>query len=163
MVKSIMPLQLEQNQYGGVTILRLSKYLRGEADSAYLLVIIDQLLASGRKQILLNLKELTEIDSAGLGALAEAHSRVKAADGVIKIVNAAQRQTDLLILSRLAPIFPSFNDEEEALKSFAPDPGHFDILEFVREMNEEEQQEHLGADGDTKKQPAPEQPAAGQK
>ena len=157
-----MPLQLEQNQYGGVTVLRLSRYLRGEADSAYLLVIIDQLLASGRKQILLNLKELTEIDSAGLGALAEAHVKAQATEGVIKIVNAAQRHLDLLILSRLAPLFPSFNDEQEAIKSFAPEAGQFDILEFVREMNEEEQQ-HLGVDGNSQNQPAPEEPAAGQK
>jgi anti-sigma B factor antagonist len=134
-----MPLQLEQRQYGGVTVLRLSRYLIGEVDSAYLLIIIDQLLASERKEILLNLRELTEIDSAGLGALTEAHSKVKAADGVIKIVNAAQRHTDFLILSQLAPLFPSFNDEGEAIKSFAPESGHFDILEFVREMNEEEQ------------------------
>jgi anti-sigma B factor antagonist len=156
-----MPLQLEQHQYGDVTVLRLSKYLRGAADSAYLLVIIDQLLASGKNHIVLNLRNLTEIDSAGLGALAEAHDRVKAVDGIIKIVNAAQRHTDLLILTRLAPLFPSFNDEEEALQSFAPEPKTFDILEFVREVNEEQQQS--SADGRSKTQPAPEQTEPGQK
>jgi anti-anti-sigma regulatory factor len=153
-VKSIMPLQLEQNQYGEVTVLRfISRSFKGEADSAYLLVIIDQLLTIDKKHLLLNLRELMEIDDAGLDALTEAHSKVKAADGEIKIVNAAQRHTDLLILSRLAPLFPSFNDEEEGIRSFATETGHFDILEFVREMNEEEQ-EHLGADGNAGKQPA---------
>lgn len=161
-VKSIMALQLEQHQYEGITVLRLNKHLVGEADSAYLLVIIDQLLASEKKQILINLREITEIDSAGLGTLAEARSSVEAAGGVIKLVNAAQRHADLLILSRLASSFPSFNDEEEAIKSFAPQPGHFDILEFVREVNQEEQQ-HLSADGNSDKQTAPEKPATGQK
>ena len=157
-VKSIMALQLEQHQYGAITVLRLSKYLIGEADSAYLLVIIDQLLASEKKQILLNLRELTEVDSAGLRALREEYSRIEAAGGVIKLVNAAQRHTDLLILSQLASLIPSFNDEEEAMKSFAPEPGRFDILEFVREVNQEEQQ-HLGADGNLEKEPAAEKPA----
>jgi anti-anti-sigma factor len=159
-VKSIMPLQLEQHQYGGVTVLRVGKYLRGATNSAYLLVIVDQLLASKRNQILLNLRNLTEIDDDGLDALAEAHGRVKAVDGVIKIVNAAQRHIDLVILTRLAPLFPSFNDEEEALKSFAPEPKTFDILEFVREVNEEQQQPSV--DGSSKEQPAPEQPKPGQ-
>jgi anti-anti-sigma factor len=155
-----MPLQLEQHQYGGVTVLRVSKYLRGATDSAYLLVIVDQLLASKRNQILLNLRNLTEIDEYGLDALAEMHGRVKAVDGVIKIVNAAERHIDLLILTRLAPLFPSFNDEEEAMKSFAPEPKTFDILEFVREVKEEQQQPSV--DGSSKQQPAPEQPERGQ-
>lgn len=146
-VNSIMPLQLEQRQYGEVTILRfMSKSFGGEADSAYLLVIIDQLLGINKKQILLNFREVTEIDETALDTLVEAHSKVQAAAGAIKIVNAAQRHTDLLILSRLASLFPSFNSEEEGVRSFAPEGGHFDILEFVREMNEEEQQQHLGAD-----------------
>ena len=67
-----MALQLEQYQYGGVTVLRLNKSLTGKADAAYLLVILDQLMASEKKQVLINLKELTDIDDAGLGALAEA-------------------------------------------------------------------------------------------
>ena len=147
-VNSIMPLQLEQHQYGEVTVLRfISKYFGGEADSAYLLIIIDQLLGVNKKHILLNLRELTEVDEVALDALVEAHSRVKAADGVIKIVNAAQRHTDLLILSRLSPLSPSFNNEEEGIRSFAPEAGHFDILEFVREMNEEEQGQQVDADG----------------
>ncbi|MBV8707227.1 MAG: STAS domain-containing protein [Acidobacteriaceae bacterium] len=156
-IKGIMPLQLEQHQSGGVTVLRISKKFVGEPDSAYLLVDIDQLIASGKKDLLLNLRELTEIDNAGLGALAEAHAKVTAADGVIKIVNAAQRHIDLLILSQLAPLFPSFNDEDEAVKSFAPEPKPFDILEFVREVNEEEQGQQLGADGNSGQQPTPEQ------
>lgn len=156
-VKSIMPLQLEQHQHGGVTVLRISKKFIGGPDSAYLLIIVDQLIASGKKEILLNLSELTEIDDTGLNALAEAHAKVKAADGVIKIVNAAQRHIDLLILSHLAPLLPSFNDEAEAIKSFAPEPKPFDILEFVREVNEEEQGQQLGADGNPGQQPTPEQ------
>lgn len=135
-----MSLQLEQHQYGEVTVLRfLSKQLAGEADSTYLLVIIDQLLGINKKQILLNFRDVTEIDDAALDALVEAHTKVKAAEGAIKIVDSAQRHTDLLILSRLAPLFPSFNSEEEGVQSFAPEAGHFDILEFVREMNAEEQ------------------------
>ena len=161
MIKSIMALQLEQHQHGAVTVLHLSKYLIGEADSAYLLVIIDQLLASEKKQILLNLRELTEVDNAGLGALREAHSRIEAVDGVLKLVNAAQRHTDLLILSQLAPSFPSFNNEEEAIESFAPEPKRFDILEFVREVKQEEQ--HLSADGSSEKEAAREKPITDQR
>ena len=150
-----MPLQLEQDQFGGVTVLRISKKFVGEPDSAYLLVVIDQLIASGKKQTILNLRELTEIDNAGLGALTEANAKVKAADGVMKIVNAAQRHIDLLILSQLAPLLPSFNNEEEAIKSFAPEPKQFDILEFVREVNEEEQGQHPGTDESSEQQPTP--------
>ncbi len=139
-----MALQLEQHQCGGVTVLRLSKNLTGETDAAYLLVILDQLIASEKKLILINLKELTDIDDAGLSALAEAHSRIEESGGAIKIVNAARRDTDLLVVSRLTPTLPSFNDEETALKSFASESGdevkRFDILQFVREMNKDEQQ-----------------------
>ena len=166
MIQSIMSLQLEQYQYEGITVLHLSKYLRGEADAAYLLVIIDQLIAIEKNQILMNLKDITEIDSAGLGVLAEAHFRVEKAGGTIKLVNAAQRHVDLLVLSRLSPLFPSFNSEEAAIKSFASasdeEVKRFDILEFVREATAEEQQ-HSGADGNAEKQSTPERPAAGER
>jgi hypothetical protein len=80
------------------------------------------------------------IDSSGLGVLVSAHLTIQKAGGAIKLLNASQRHINLLVLSKLTTVFPNFDSEEEGIESFLPKQQagrHFDILEFVRSEEED--------------------------
>jgi anti-sigma B factor antagonist len=89
----------------------------GEGSAAVRDVVRD-LLAKGRKKILLNLADVDYIDSAGLGSLVSAFTSVRNDGGELKLVHLTKKVQDLLQMTRLYTVFEIFDDEESALKSF---------------------------------------------
>jgi anti-sigma B factor antagonist len=89
----------------------------GEGSAAVRDVVRD-LLAKGRKKILLNLADVDYIDSAGLGSLVSAFTSVRNDGGELKLVHLTKKVQDLLQMTRLYTVFEIFDDEEPALKSF---------------------------------------------
>ena len=79
---------------------------------------VKDLIAKGEKKILVNLKDVTHIDSSGLGQMISCYASVNNAGGVMKMLNAQNRVHDLLTVSKLYTVFESFNDESSALISF---------------------------------------------
>ena len=94
---------------------------------------------SGKINIVLNLKEVADIDSTGLGSLVFGLARLRKAGGRLALLNVNRAHLKLFILTRLAIAFEFFGDEQDAVNSFFPDRElkHFDVLEFVQ--HEEEQ------------------------
>ena len=89
----------------------------GEGSSAVREVVRD-LLAKGRKKILLNLADVDYIDSAGLGALVSAFTSVRNEGGELKLVYLTKKVQDLLQMTRLYTVFDIYDDETAALNSF---------------------------------------------
>src|ERR1700688_3003793 len=89
----------------------------GEGSSA-VREVVRELLAKGRKKILLNLADVDYIDSAGLGALVSAYTSVKNEGGELKLVYLTKKVQDLLQMTRLYTVFEVFDDEAAALNSF---------------------------------------------
>jgi anti-sigma B factor antagonist len=79
---------------------------------------VNSLIAQGRTQIVLNLKDVPYIDSSGLGQLVASYGSVKKAGGSLKLLNVNSRNHDLLSITRLVTIFDSFDSESEAVQSF---------------------------------------------
>ena len=79
---------------------------------------IQQVVAAGHRNILLNLQELLYIDSAGMGELVGACTTVRNLGGDMKLVNPQARVTHLLHMTKLSAMFKVFGDEEAALASF---------------------------------------------
>ena len=88
---------------------------------------------SGKVNIILNLKEVADIDSTGLGTLVFGLARLRKAGGRLALLNLNRAHLKLFLLTRLAIAFEFFDDEQDAVNSFFPDRElkHFDILEFV--------------------------------
>jgi anti-sigma B factor antagonist len=80
---------------------------------------IKGLLQEGRRLILLNLADVSYIDSAALGELVGAFASVTNAGGKIKLLNAQGRVSEVLIVTKLYTVFESFTDETAALRSFS--------------------------------------------
>jgi anti-sigma B factor antagonist len=89
----------------------------GEGSAAVRDVVRD-LLAKGRKKILLNLADVDYIDSAGLGTLVSAFTSVRNDGGELKLVFLTKKVQDLLQMTRLYTVFDIFDDEEAAINSF---------------------------------------------
>jgi anti-sigma B factor antagonist len=70
------------------------------------------------KRIILNLGEVTYIDSGGLGTLVSLHTTAQLAGTSIKLANLTKRVGDLLQVTKLLTVFDVHNSETEALESF---------------------------------------------
>ena len=80
---------------------------------------IKNLIASGHKDILLNVQNVSYLDSAGLGELVGSYATVSNLGGRIKLVHVDGKVKDLLQVTKLYTVFVTFTDEGEALRSFA--------------------------------------------
>jgi len=105
-------------QDGRVAVVDLSgKITIGDGDLK-LRQAVNSLLEEGRKSIVLNLSNVSYMDSAGIGELVACFKRAVEKGAKIKLVNPSGKVQDLLILTRLQEIFEIFRDEREALSSF---------------------------------------------
>jgi anti-sigma B factor antagonist len=113
-----MSLKWGVRQAGDVVVLDLSGRLTlGEAVGTLRDEIRD-LLANDQKYILLNLAEVSHIDSSGLGELVGAFATVTNGGGRLKLLNLQKRVRDLVQITKLYTVFESFTDEKTALRSF---------------------------------------------
>jgi anti-sigma B factor antagonist len=105
-------------QVGSVTILDVKGRLVFGEESANVRDLIIDLLSQGRKQILLNLRDVDYIDSMGLGSLVGTLATVRKQGGDLKLLNVNDRLTDIMQITRLYQVFDTSIDEREAVKSF---------------------------------------------
>jgi anti-sigma B factor antagonist len=129
-----MSLHIEQREREGIVILDLKGPLTLGPEDLELRDRLSALHQSGKVNIVLNLKEVTGIDSSGLGTLVFGLARLRQAGGKLALLNVHQTHLKLFLLTRLALAFEFFDDEQDAVDSFFPDRAlhHFDVLDFVQ-------------------------------
>jgi anti-sigma B factor antagonist len=144
-----MSLEIEQKEIEGIVILELHGRLVVGTESTDFRRKITALISEDRKSIILDMKHVDYIDSTGLGTLVVAHTQLQKAGGSVKLLNVSKRNVQLLILTKLSTVFEMFDQEQTAINSFFPDRERkpFDILEFVKEQESDNQQ--VGADADS--------------
>jgi anti-sigma B factor antagonist len=106
-------------QAGDVSIVDLAGRITLGEGSGLVRSTIKDLVNSGRKNILLNLKDVTYIDSAGLGEMVGSYASVTNGGGSIKLLHPQAKVHDLLQVTKLYTVFIAFDDEQTALRSFA--------------------------------------------
>ncbi len=114
-----MSMKLKTRQVDGVTILDCSGRITLGEGSVQLRDAVRDLLAKGSKNILLNLGEVTYIDSSGIGELVSAFTTVKNQGGELKLLNLTKKVHDLLQITKLYTVFDVKDDESSAVASFA--------------------------------------------
>jgi anti-sigma B factor antagonist len=80
--------------------------------------MIRDLAAKGNKKILLNLSEVSYIDSSGIGEMVSGFTTVTNNGGQLKLVGLSKRVKDLLQITKLYTVFEAYDDEAEAVRSF---------------------------------------------
>jgi len=79
---------------------------------------IRQLIAEGKKKIILNLAQVDYIDSSGVGELVSSFTTVRNAGGELKLLNLTKKVHDVLYITKLYTVFDVKDDEFTAVKSF---------------------------------------------
>lgn len=114
-----MSVKLTTRQVGDVTVIDAAgRITLGEGSSAFRDTIRD-LTTRGDRKILLNLGDVTYIDSSGIGELVSAFTTVTNQSGQLKLLNLSKRVQDLLQITKLYTVFEVFEDETVAVRSFA--------------------------------------------
>ena len=80
---------------------------------------VRSLLQQGYKKIVVNLAGVAYVDSAGLGELVRAHSTAARQGGRVKLIGITKKINDLLIITKLATVFESYDSEPQAVTSFS--------------------------------------------
>jgi anti-sigma B factor antagonist len=104
---------------GDVTILRMGGRLELDEGDIVFRNHVDRLVAEGRVKILLDLQHVDRIDSAGMGMLVSKFLSTRKRGGTMKLLHLTRHSDHLLDITRLATIFEIFDDEAEAVGSFA--------------------------------------------
>jgi anti-sigma B factor antagonist len=112
-------MQIEERAAGDVTVLELKgKMTLGEGDEL-LKDKINSLVHQGRRKIVLDLAEVPYIDSAGLGEIVRTYTTISRQGGSMKLLNLTKRITDLLSITKLLTVFETYDNEADAVRSFA--------------------------------------------
>src|ERR1700740_1220035 len=109
-----MTLKMDTLLADGVTIVACSGRIIFGEESSGLRDSLKKLLTT-TKRIVLNLSDVTYIDSGGLGTLVGVYSSARKAGADIKLTGLGQRLRDVLQITKLATVFQVFDSEQEAL------------------------------------------------
>ena len=113
-----MSLTIASRQVDGLTILDLKgKIILGEG-SVTLRDAIRNLISNGSKSILVNLGEVTYMDSSGLGELVGAYTSATNQGASLKLLNLTKKVHDLLQITKLYTVFDIYDNEEGAIASY---------------------------------------------
>jgi anti-sigma B factor antagonist len=113
-----MALTLTTRLIGDVTVVDMAGRLTLGPGPAELRGVLQEAMAGGARKILLNLRELSFIDSAGLGELAAGHTNAKHKGSAVKIVSAPKRVQELLQMTGLSRVLDIHDDESDALRGW---------------------------------------------
>ena len=113
-----MSLEITQREVNGIYLLTLRGRLVLGDESNGLRTTIDNLLVSGAMRVVVNLEHVDYVDSAGLGALIEAHRKTKAKGGRLKLCHMGPRLKRALELAQLLPMFETSPTEAAAVTEF---------------------------------------------
>jgi anti-sigma B factor antagonist len=112
-------MEISERTSGNVSIIDLNGKLNLGEPTQHLHDKINSLLQQGRKNIVLNLADVSSVDSGGLGELVRTLTTMQKHGGSLKVANLPKRVQDLLVMTRLVTVFDTYDDEGAALKSFA--------------------------------------------
>jgi anti-sigma B factor antagonist len=113
-------LQVSIRESGDVTILDLRGRATIGADNELLSSQLQELVARGVRKLLLNLADLTQVDSSAVSTIARLYFSLRRQGGELKLLRPCGRVLMVLKVLHLLDIIPSFDDETQALASFQP-------------------------------------------
>ncbi len=111
-------LNISERQAGDVTVLDLGGRITIGEGSVSLRSAIRRLIEEGKKKILLNLGNVSYVDSSGIGELVSSFTTINREGGQLKLLNLTQKIQDLLAITKLLTVFDVYDDESSALNSY---------------------------------------------
>jgi anti-sigma B factor antagonist len=117
--ENTVALKMTNREVDGVSVVALDgRIVLGEESNA-LREKVKSLIAEGKKKVVLNMANITFIDSAGLGTLVAAHHSAKSQGAALKLAHLGSKFQEVLQITKLLTVFDVYNSEAEAVASFA--------------------------------------------
>lgn len=116
-------MEIRQRVVGDVPVIDvIGRMVLGERtnDALFRNTVAEQ-LSAGKGQLIVNLSQVTQVDTSGLTALVTAHLSAAKRGGALKLANPIKRIRELLDITRLNTLFTVFDTEDEAVASFRGD------------------------------------------
>ena len=113
-----MSLKLDIRETSGVAIIDLSGRITLGDGTGELREALGGLKSTGHRQILLNLADVSFLDSSGIGVLIGAYATITNGGGKLKLMHLSSRVKDVLLVTKLYTVFEVFDDEAPAIASF---------------------------------------------
>ena len=111
-------MEIVEQRVGDVTILRLKGRLELDDGDIVLRNHVDELVKQGRVHVVLDMTDVTRMDSAGIGMLVGKYMTVKNRGGMLRLLHLTERTSRLLHVTRLETVFEIFEQEDAVLQSF---------------------------------------------
>jgi anti-sigma B factor antagonist len=112
-------MHISERTVGDVVIVDVSGKVTLGGGDVVLKDKIQSLVHQGKKKVLLNLSEVSYVDSAGLGEMVQSYATVMKNGGSLKLLNVTKRIRDLLSITKLLTVFECHDSEAEAVSSFS--------------------------------------------
>lgn len=113
-----MALKMTDRVVDGVAVVAIEGRIVLGEESTALREKVKSLLASGQKKIVLNMDNVSYIDSSGLGALVASHTSAKSQGAALKLCHLGSKFQEILLVTKLVTVFEVYPTEAEAIASF---------------------------------------------
>jgi anti-sigma B factor antagonist len=112
------PMTINTREVSHVTIVDINGRITLGDETGQLRDTVRQLIAAGKKKIILNLAHVDYIDSSGVGELVSSFTAVRNAGGELKLLSLTKKVHDVVQVTKLYTVFDIKDDEFTAIKSF---------------------------------------------
>ena len=114
-------MKISKNQVDDIWIVHLSGKLMGGPDADLVQEVVREGMDSGLNKIILDLGDVSWVNSTGLGILITSHISVTNAGGTVKLMRVSRRIDSILMVTKLNTIFEVHDSQEKAIASFKSD------------------------------------------
>jgi len=111
-------MQISERHVGEIVVLDLNGRLVLGEDVQLLRDKVNSVVQQGRKDVIVNLSQLSYMDSSGIGELVRSFTTVSRNGGALKLLGLTKRISDLLAITKLLTVFDSYESEKDAIASF---------------------------------------------
>jgi anti-sigma B factor antagonist len=113
-----MNLRMTSKEVNGVSVLTLDGRIVLGEESHFLREKLKSLLAEGKKKIVLNMTDITYIDSAGMGILIAAHVSAKNQGASVRLCHLGKKFQEVMQMTKILTVFDVYDTEAAAVSSF---------------------------------------------
>ena len=112
-------MKIKERKRDGVAILEMSGKLMGGPDAETFDETVKTLIHEGCHNVIVSMERVKWVNSTGLGILISGYTTLKKSGGELKLLKVSDRIENIFIVSKLYTVFQSYQDEDEAVRSFS--------------------------------------------
>ncbi len=112
-------MKIKERRRDGVAILEMSGKLMGGPDAEAFDEVLKTVIHEGCRNVIVNMEKVKWVNSTGLGILISGYTTLKKSGGELKLLKVSDRIENIFIVSKLFTVFESYQDEDEAVRSFS--------------------------------------------